>query len=224
MIKRFIILVFLLAVSYTSGIAQTMFSIATDLSLLKSIKKDQRFFTAGQNIVGHFNYTKKDAVFISVAYYSTGKFKNNLSAKAKLSTTVPQVISFDNLAEMKIKQVSLGMKHYFKGTIDAEGQWNLYGTAGFGLLIGIIQNTYSTNIDSGKYFLPSNPIPGKGNFKRLTMDLGLGAELPLGAGMFFYGEGRVWLPSSSYPSSYLFVNEKAPFIITTNFGIRILFD
>lgn len=224
MIRKLITLIFILSITIQSGFAQFQFSMATDLSLLKSIKKDQRFFTAGQNIAGHFNYSKKDAVFISVAYYSTGKFKNNLSAKAKSVNTSPQIINFNNLAEMKIKQVSLGMKHYFKGTIDAEGNWNLYGTAGFGLLIGIIQNTYSANIDSTKYSLPSNPVSGKGNFKRLTLDLGLGAELPLGAGMFFYGEGRVWIPSTSYPSAYLFVNEKAPFVLTANFGIRILFN
>ena len=111
----------------------------------------------------------------------------------------------------------------FASTVDAEGNWNLYGTAGFGLLIGSIENSYSTNIDTSKYTLPSNPLSGKGNFKRLTLDLGVGAELPLGAGIFLYTEGRAWLPTSSYPSSYLFINDKAPFILTANFGIRVLF-
>jgi hypothetical protein len=221
--RKFIIVFFILSLCFQWAHAQHMFSIATDLSLLKSIKKDQRFFNAGQNIVSHFNYSEKDGAYVSLAYYATGNFKNNLNAKAKSSNTNPQNIAFENEAAMKLKQLSIGFKHYVKGTADAEGNWNLYGTAGFGLLIGSIENSYSTNIDTSKYSLPSNPVAGKGNFKRLTLDLGLGAELPLGAGIFLYTEGRTWIPSSSYPSTYLFVNDKAPFILTANFGIRVLF-
>lgn len=216
-----IIIIYVLSLQELS--AQNMFSIATDLSVLKNTKKDQRFLTAGQNILANFSYSKKNAAYVSVSYYSTGNFKNNLTAKAKNSSTNPQLIPFENQAAMKIKKVSVGFKHYLKGSIDAEEKWNLYGVAGFGLLIGIIENTYSVNIDSAKYLFPTNPIPGKGNFKRLTMDLGFGAEFPLGAGLFLYSEGKVWLPSSGYPSNYLFVNDRAPFIFTANFGIRVLF-
>ena len=221
--RKPVILIFIFTLGFQWAFGQNMFSIATDLSLLKSIKKDQRFFNAGQNIVSHFNYSEKDGAYVSLAYYATGNFKNNLTAKAKSSNTNPQIIAFENEAAMKLKQLSIGFKHYFKGTVDAEGNWNLYGTAGFGLLIGSIENTYSINIDTSKYILPSNPVAGKGSFKRLTLDLGVGAELPLGAGIFLYTEGRAWLPTSSYPSSYLFINDKAPFILTANFGIRVLF-
>ena len=64
---------------------------------------------------------------------------------------------------------------------------------------------------------------GKANFKRLTLDLGLGWETPLGADIFIYAEGRAWIPTTDYPSKYIFINDNAPLVGMINTGIRILF-
>lgn len=123
---------------------------------------------------------------------------------------------------MRFKQISIGWKRYLKGTYDSEEGWNLYGIAGFGLLLGRIQNTQSVTTDTSLYNVPVTG--GKDNFKRLTADLGLGWEVHLGGGIYFYTEGKVWIPTTDYPSNYIFINEKAPLVISLNAGIRILFD
>jgi hypothetical protein len=64
---------------------------------------------------------------------------------------------------------------------------------------------------------------GKANFKRLTIDAGLGAEFPVGADIYFYSEGRVWIPTTDYPSKYIFVNKNAPMLGMFNIGLRVLF-
>ncbi len=122
---------------------------------------------------------------------------------------------------MRFKQISLGWKKYLKGSIDAEEKWNLYSTLGFGLVLGWVNNTQTVSIDTTLY---NNPVrSGKANFKRLTIDAGLGAEFPLGADIFLYSEGRVWIPTTDYPSKYLFINEGAPLIGMFNIGLRVLF-
>ena len=66
-------------------------------------------------------------------------------------------------------------------------------------------------------------LDGKANFKRLTVDLGLGWEKPLGADFYFYAEGRVWIPASDYPSKHIFINNNAPVAAMVNIGLRLLF-
>lgn len=123
---------------------------------------------------------------------------------------------------MQFKHVSLGWKRYLKGAYDSENKWNLYGYAGFGLMMGSVVNTHSIDIDTTVYFVPV--LSYKDNFKRLTLDLGTGVEIILGGGIYFYIEARVLIPATDYPSKHLFVNNNAPFTGAANAGIRVLFN
>jgi hypothetical protein len=38
-----------------------------------------------------------------------------------------------------------------------------------------------------------------------------------------YASGKLWIPTSDYPSKYLFVNDDAPLVGMLGVGIRILF-
>jgi hypothetical protein len=199
----------------------TQFSIATDLGLQRSFKKGQQYWAGGHTIQAQFHFTPKEGAYAWVSYYTNGKFSNNVTATAKSTVTVPQQINYVNNALMRFKQVSIGWKKYLKGTFDIEEGWNIYGYAGFGLILGRVENTHSVSIDTVVYNVPVRL--GIGNFKRLTVDLGLGWEIPLGADIFLYAEGRVWIPTTGYPSKYIFVNANAPLVGMINAGIRILF-
>ena len=203
--------------------SQTRISIATDLSWQRSFKKEQRFWALGQDVVIDWHFTPKGGAYASVCYYSKGKFNNPLVASAKSPTTTPQQIFFINNAQVRLEQISLGWKHYFVGASDAEKKWNLYSITGFGLIFGKVVNTYSATIDTSLYTAPSQPINGKGHFKRLSLDLGLGWEIPLAGEVYVYSEGRVWIPTTEYPSKYLFVNNNAPLAAMITAGLRILF-
>lgn len=217
-----ILLLFLFIFAVAAFSQQLQFSIATDLGLQRSFKKEQQYWAVGQTVHGHFHFTPKDGAYVWVSYYSTGKFNNDLTATAKLPATNPQKINYVNNAQMRFKHISIGWKHYLKGADNSEESWNLYGYAGFGLMLGRIQNSHSVSIDTVLYNVPVRS--GKANFKRLTFDLGLGWEIPIGGDVFFYTEGRVWIPASGYPSKYIFINRNAPLVGSLNFGIRIFFD
>lgn len=210
--------VFTGAVAFTQ---QIQFSLATDLSVLRSFKKEQRFWAVGQTINSHFHITQKDGAYAWLSYYSDGKFSNDLVATAKLATVIPQQINYSNKAQLRFKHISLGWKHYLRGTCDREWGWSLYNYAGFGLMMGRVINEHSIGIDINTYDVPVNS--GKANFKRLTLDLGLGFEVPLGGDIYIYAEGRALIPTTDYPSKYLFVNNNAPFTGAANTGLRILF-
>lgn len=200
---------------------QPRFSAAVDASLQRSFKKEQQYWAFGNTLQAQFSFAPKDAAYIWVSYYSNGKFTNKLTATAKAPATVPQQINFDNHAQMRFKQVSLGWKKYLKGRFDADEKWNLYSTLGFGLVLGWVNNTQAPSIDTSLY---NNIVQaGKANFKRLTIDAGLGVEFPLGADIFLYSEGRMWIPTTDYPSKYIFVNKDAPLIGMFNLGMRVLF-
>jgi hypothetical protein len=221
--KQIIISIFLLAFSYSTGFSQqAAFSIATDLGLQRSIKKEQQYWAVGQTVHVHFHFTPKEGAYVWISYYSEGKFHNDLSATAKQPATNPQQINYVNNAAMRFKHLSVGWKHYFIGSSDIEKGWSLYGYTGFGLMLGRVINTYSVSIDTTLYNVQVRS--GKANFKRLTLDLGLGWETPLGGDVYFYTEGRAWIPTTDYPSKYIFVNKNAPFVASLNFGVRILFD
>ena len=196
-------------------------SLATDINLLRNFKKEQQFWALGHNTDIQFHITNTDAVYVGFIYTSNGKFSNKLQATAKSAATFPQVINYVNNGKMRAKEFSIGWKKYIKGSFDEEKRWDLYGTAGFGLLLGRIINTHSITIDTADYNVPVRN--GKANFKRLTFDLGLGAEIPLTSDFYFYLEVKTWIPTTSYPSNYLFVNENAPFVGMLSGGIRILF-
>lgn len=198
------------------------FSLSTDASLLHSLKKGQRYWALGQTVTGHCNFTDKEGLYVWFSYYSNGKFTNRLTASAKDTATVPRQVNYSNDAKLRFSHVSIGWKHYLKGAYNAEEKWNLYGYAGFGLLFGAAENIHSVSIDTAIYSLPV--LRGKGHFKRLTLDLGLGYEVPAGGDVFFYGEARAFIPTTDYPSQYLFVNDDAPLSGTFNLGVRILFQ
>lgn len=201
--------------------SQTRFSIATDLVLQRNFKKGQQFWGGGHTVQTQFHFTPKDGAYALVSYYTNGKFSNNVTATAKSPVTLPQQVNYVNNAVMRFKQVSIGWKKYLKGTFDIEEGWNLYGYAGFGLILGRVENTHSVAIDTSVYQVPVRS--GKANFKRLTLDLGLGWEAPLGSEVFLYAEGRVWIPTTDYPSKFIFVNDNAPLVGMISAGIRILF-
>jgi hypothetical protein len=201
---------------------KTRFSLSSDASILRNFKKDQRYWSIGQTVSFQFHFTPKDGAYAWISYYSRGIFKNDLAASAKQPSTIPQLFRYRNNAELLFKHISLGWKKYLKGACNTENELNLYGYAGFGLMIGSITNTLSVTVDTSIYILPV--AEGKGNFKRLTYDLGVGAEIPIGGDVFLYFEGRVLVPATDYPSKYLFINNNAPFTGAVNAGIRILFN
>lgn len=200
---------------------QTTFSLASDLSLLHSFKKEQRYWAIGQTVHLHFHFTPKDGAYALVSYYTNGKFTNKLTATAKSIVTTPQQVNYDNNAEMRVKHVSLGWKRYLKGSRDSE-KWNLYGYAGFGLLMGRVINTHDPAIDTAIYTVPV--LSGQGNFSRLTFDMGLGGEIHIGGDVYIYLEARGLVPTTDYPSKHLLINDNAPFMGTANAGLRIFFD
>jgi len=204
--------------------SQVRLSVATDLSAQRSFKEGQRFWAIGQNIVFDWHFTPKGTAYGLVSYYSVGKFENSLVATAKSPTTSPQEISFTNKAEVRFHQISLGWKQYLVGNFDAEIKWNLYSITGFGLLFGKADNSFSTVIDTSLYNPPTYPVSGRGHFKRLTFDVGLGWEIPVSATTFVYSEGKIWIPTTDYPSKYLLVNDNAPLVAVVSLGLRILFE
>ena len=202
---------------------QTRVSLATDASVQRNFKKDQHFWAFGQDVCVNWHFSTKSGAYASVCYYSNGNFKNSLSAIAKLPATSPQQIFFTNRAQVRLKQISFGWRYYLKGTSDADGSWDLYAVGGFGVIFGSASNVYSMALDTSLYNIPQRPVNGSGHFKRLTLDLGLGWETPIAGEIYFYTQGKVWIPTTEYPSRYLFVNNNAPFAGMISAGFRILF-
>lgn len=195
------------------------------MGVLTSLKKEQRFFAYCHNVQTSIHLSPRDAAYIAVAYATPGKFRNHLFAEAKNASTTPQAIPFTNRVSLRVKEFSAGWKHYLRGSATDSKQWGLYHAIGFGLLFGKADNRYTSNtvIDTSLYQYPENPVSGSGRFKRLTLDLSLGWEAPLGADIFFYNEARASFPTSDYPSRYLLTNEHAPLNVVVAGGIRVLF-
>ncbi len=194
---------------------------ATDLTIQRNFKKEQRYWSVGQTIRTDIHITPKEGIYAWFAYYTNGKFRNNVVATAKSSTTNPQQVAYLNSAKMRIKQVSIGWKKYLRGSSQEEKHFNYYIFAGFGLELGRIINIHSVIIDTSLYTLPV--LGGQANFKRLTIDPGLGIEHYLGGDISMYVEARVWIPTTDYPSTFIFVNEDAPWVGMINIGFRVIF-
>ena len=213
---------FLLVLLGFNAVAQ--YSVATDASLLRNLSKQQKFTSFGQTVQVNFYPGTKDAVYAWISYYTNGKFTNSFVATAKDSLTNPQEIYYNAHTEMRYRQISIGWKHYFVGAYNSEHIWNVYGYGGFGLLLGTASNSFDKVVDTALYNSPQ-PLEGSSAFKRLTIDLGLGTEFPLGGGVFVYSEVRTWLPSSHYPSEYLYKdNYNIPAIVAVNVGLRLLIE
>lgn len=220
-LKKILFLPFLCCCSVLLKAQGPQFSLATDLSFQKSFKKEQQFWAVGHNTTLNFHLTPKNGVYAWFCYFSDGKFTNALTASAKQPATLPQQINYNNKARLRFKQFSVGWKHYLKGTPDAEKGYNLYGFAGLGIMLGRVNNEHSVLIDTAIYTVPV--LSGKANFKRLTLDLGAGAEFPIGGDFNIYSEAKVFIPTTDYPSKYIFINDKAPYTFMLSLGLRLLF-
>ena len=217
------IIVSYLVIVCQSLMAQTPFSIATDLSVLRDFTKDQSFTVLGQTVRAEYHFKPKSAVYGWINYYTKGNFKNTLTATAKDAATNPQAIPYDVATTLRYRQVSIGWKQYFVGGAITEGNWNLYGSAGFGLVAAKVINTLDPPVDTSNYRIEPRAIAGNGDFIRLSFDLVAGGEVKVASTIFLYAEARTWIPASSNPSRYLY-NDNAPRVAILGGGIRILFD
>ena len=199
------------------------FSFVTAVSGLRNFSPGQKFWTIGQDFKMDIHLSEKQTLYLGFTYYREGKFRNSFETRAKSSSTIPQTIRYQVTSGWNMREFSIGWKHYFVGSFDAETTWNLYGAAGFGILFTKVTNTFNLSIDTALYQEAVRPAPGSGTFNRLTLDLALGYEYPLGGNFFIYGEARTWLPASDYFSPYLHYNKKVPFPVMGNLGMRILF-
>ena len=121
---------------------------------------------------------------------------------------------------MRVSHFSIGWKNYLAGRTDSKKR-NFYSTLGLGLLSGNVENIFDKTIDSSLYQIPISE--GSGDFKRLTLDVGLGIDIPITGDLYFYSELRTFIPTSSYPSKYILENNDAPFPILLGGGLRIHF-
>ena len=201
--------------------AQVRISVAPDLSIMRNFSPKQKFWTLGSTVQFNFHFNAKESGYAWISYYTPGKFKNNFTATAKALTTSPSSIPFKASAKWRNNEMSLGWKHYFKGSYDAETGYNIYSVAGFGLMFTKVENIFSPAIDTSLYNTPT--LAGNSEFYRLTIDLGTGVEFPIGGNFFLYGDVRTWIPTSDYPSPFLHSNKNVPLPFMISGGMRILF-
>jgi hypothetical protein len=199
------------------------FSVSTDLSLLRSFQKNQQFNTFGNCIRFISHATSQDGFYAWLSFYGSKDVYAVAEATAKDPSTQPQTLAFTNRSSIRIRNISLGWTHYFVRTMKEESQtFGLYGQAGFGLIFGRVKNLFMDGVDTAFYNTALRP--GSSGFKRLTLDLGLGAEKNLGSDIFLFLECRSYIPASSYENPYLFVNKNAPLTGSLHAGLRVYFD
>lgn len=215
------ILVFLFLFCSVGSYAQIRFSVAPDLSLMRNFSPKQKFWALGETVQFNFHFNKKETGYAWISYYTPGKFSNRFVATAKLANTSPSAIPFKASAKWRNNEVSLGWKHYFRGSFDAATGWNWYSIAGFGLMFTKVENVFTPSVDTSLYNTPM--LPGHSEFYRLTLDLGTGVEFPIGGNFFLYSDARTWIPTSDYPSPYLHSNKNVPLPFMISGGMRILF-
>ena len=206
---------------YSAGSSQVPLSFSGDLNVQHNFKKQQQYWAIGSHLQFCFHITPRDGIYSWFGIYTNGKFTNRLTAVAKSPTTLPQQINYTDTTQMHFQHISFGLKKYLKGSALAEKGWNLYSSAGFGLMLGNVNNYSNRRPDSLIYELPIRG--GEDDFKRLTLDLAIGVEFPLSADVNLYYDTRFFIPTTDYPSKYIFINEKAPLVGSFGAGIRILF-
>ena len=214
----------LLAIGLLVGLiasAQVEFSVGTGVTGLRNFSPQQQFWAIGQTVQTNFHFSPKQSAYAWLDYYTEGRFRNQTTATAKSSGTIPQQIPYAAIGHLTYRHFSLGWKHYFKGAYNAEKDFNIYGIAGFGFLFAKVRNTVSTSIDTTTYNV--QPMIGEDKVKKLTLDLGLGGEMPLGGNFFIYSDARAWLPASSNPSPYLLNQRNVPLAFMLSAGVRVLF-
>ncbi len=215
-------ILFLVVISTVDSRAQ--FSLSTDFSVLHNFDGQQPFTVIGQTINFQLHVEEKNTLYAYYTYHSNGKFVNKLTATAKNTSTQPQNFQFANRSEMRLRHLSMGVKRYFAGTFKKLEKFNLYGSGGFGLVMGTASNKFATPVDTALYTVQNNLLNGTGDFKRLSFDIATGFEVPIGYEIFVFSEARLHIPTTSYPNSYLLKNKNAPFLGSFNLGIRVLFN
>lgn len=199
-------------------------SITSDASVMRNLSPHQKFWAFGQTIQGQFHFTSKESIYIWLSYFSPGKFSNQFTATAKTTGTIPQNEDFVVHGTWRPRQVSIGWKHYLKGSFDLETGWNLYTTAGFGIFVSKVENQFNVPVDTANYVLPTYPVNGNNSFRRLTFDLGLGIEYPIGSDIYLYSDVRTWISASDAPASVYFHDTRnVPMPVILSVGIRLLF-
>jgi hypothetical protein len=201
--------------------AQVEFSVGTGVSGLRNFSPQQKFWAFGQTVQANFHFSPKQSAYAWLDYYTEGKFKNNFTAVTKIPFTSPLLIPFTATGRLTYRHFSLGWKHYFRGSYNAGKDFNMYGVAGFGFLFARIRNSFSPSADTSLYHIPVRE--GESRIRRLTFDLGLGAEMPVGGNFFAFAEARTWLPASSNGSHYLHSQRDVPLPLMVSAGMRVLF-
>lgn len=220
-LKKFVLFPFLFF-SCSTLLAQYS-SIATDVSILRSVTRGSSFWAFGQTVQAQYHINPATTAYAWVSYYSNGVFKNRLPAFATNNAISPRQLDYTVKSSLRFRQISLGFRRYLKGAYNSETTWNLYGLAGFGLLLLKATNSYNQPVDTALYIVPQKAIAGTKNLVRLTADVGLGAEMLLGSGIYLYADVRTWIQASRTSSAYLY-NDAVPRVVIVSGGIRILFD
>lgn len=218
--RSFLLLLFVLITGTTN--AQWISSIATDFTVQRNFAPKQRYWSIGQTIRGEWHMDALNTGYAWFCYYNRGKFTNNLTATAKDPATIPAGIDYHNRGGIRFSQLSFGWKRYITGNAFTEQGVNVYGLAGFGLLFGKVLNIHDTRIDTTLYNVPV--LAGRGKYNRLTLDLGLGMEVPVGGDFFVYGECKSYIPVSTFPNRYLLNDKYTPLPGLLTIGIRVLFQ
>jgi hypothetical protein len=199
------------------------FSIASDVSVMRNFSPAQKFWALGQTVQAQLHVTNRESFIGGIRYYTPGNFKNSFIATAASPLVTPATKEYRVAGTWRLREVVLGWKHYFKGNSEAEESWNLYGIAGFGLIFTNVENGIISSIDTSIYKVQPAPRAGIGHWKRLSLDLGMGGEYPMGGNFYLYGELQTWIHTSAYPSPWLHHNERVPLPVLLNVGLRILF-
>lgn len=197
------------------------FSLTTDVSVLRNSSPRQQFWTAGQTIRAEWYPGDRGGPFVSISYFLTAEFTNSFTATAKSSTAGPATIPYTASSSWQFRQAALGWKHYFRGTFKEEKKQGWYGLIGTGLLFARIDNRLSQPIDTSQYF-SAGPTQAKGTLRRITLDLGLGGEWPIGADIYAFGELRSLLQASETPSALVAGNSHIPLTTSVHAGLRVL--
>lgn len=202
--------------------AQWVSSLATDFSVQRNFADQQRYWSIGQTIRGEWHIDALNTGYAWFCYYNRGKFTNDLTATAKDPATLPAGIDYRSRGGISFSQLSFGWKRYIAGNAFTESGMNVYGLAGLGLLFGKVLNNHDTRIDTALYNVPV--LGGRAKFTRLTLDLGLGMEVPVGGDIFVYGECKSYIPVSTFPNRYLLNDKYTPLPGMLSIGVRVLFQ
>ncbi len=202
--------------------AQWVSSIATDFSVQRNFANQQRYWSIGQTIRGEWHMDALNTGYGWFSYYNRGKFTNDLTATAKDPATSPSSIDYRNRGGISFSQLSFGWKRYIAGNAFNEDGVNVYSFAGLGLLFGKVLNIHNTRIDTTLYNVPV--LAGRDKYNRLTLDLGLGLEVPIGGDFFIYGECKSYIPVSTFPNRYLLNDKYTPLPGMLTIGVRVLFQ